>query len=138
MRKPPLDSILLIDDNKMTNFIHQTYINRLGLAKTVFSVLGGEEGLSLLKKWLEREISKKACQPDLIILDLNMPNMDGYEFLEKYERMVPYKLAAPIVVVSSSDTRVHMKKAKKYKVVLDYKVKPLKKEGWVELVKQLI
>ena len=138
MRNTTLDCILLIDDNQMTNFIHQTYIERLSLANMVLVALGGEEALSLLTRLLvKRKTKNNAVFPDLILLDLNMPNMTGHEFLEKYEATVPAKQIAPVVIVSSSNTRTDLKKAKKFKTVIDYRVKPIKKEGWLELMNQI-
>lgn len=138
MKNYTLDCILLIDDNQMTNFIHQTYIEKLGLAKHVLATLGGEEALNLLERlYVKQKTNKKTVVPDLILLDLNMPKMTGYEFLDHYQKIAPLRHHAPIVVVSSSNTKLHINKATKYKNVIDYKVKPIKKEAWLEVMKKV-
>jgi len=138
MKNYTLDCILLIDDNQMTNFIHQTYIEKLGLAKHVLATLGAEEALNLLESLYQKQkTNNKTVVPNLILLDLNMPDMTGYEFLEQYQQLAPPRYHAPIVVVSSSNTKLHIHKATKFKNVIDYKVKPVKKEAWLDVMKKI-
>ena len=76
-----LKSVLLIDDNKADNFIHKAYIMKHGGVETIEMVTGGEEAL----KFLTSKASGEYPRPELIFLDINMPRMNGWEFLEEYD-----------------------------------------------------
>ncbi|MBS1622475.1 MAG: response regulator [Bacteroidetes bacterium] len=78
--KKKLSCILLIDDDKATNWLHQILIDKLACTGQVIVKGNGREALD----YLTSEEDKP--QIDLILLDLNMPVMDGWEFLEKYQQ----------------------------------------------------
>jgi CheY-like chemotaxis protein len=70
--------IMLIDDNKATNFINKTVIKKTLSVNIVFEATNGEEALMILKEgW---------C-PEIIFLDLNMPVMNGWEFLAEFQEL---------------------------------------------------
>lgn len=75
-----LNCILLVDDDDTTNFVNQMLLEDLKVTQQVLISTNGWEALQLIKQqWSEGD-----C-PTLILLDLNMPEMDGFEFLEAYE-----------------------------------------------------
>jgi len=72
--------------------------------------------------------------PDLIFLDLNMPEMDGFQFLDAMkERDLDYK----VVILSSSTSEVDMQQAAVYKNVTSYHIKPLQKEPLQKILAEL-
>ena len=75
MRKK-LECILLIDDDDEDNFYHKIVIERMNITKRIEVAYNGLEALEFLQK--ESQII-----PELIFLDINMPKMNGWEFLEK-------------------------------------------------------
>lgn len=80
--KPPIPCVLLIDDNEMDNEFHTIMIEETNLVSHVLSALDGEEGLKVIK-----ETAGTEKEPTLIFLDINMPGMDGFEFLEIYKNL---------------------------------------------------
>lgn len=73
-----LKTILLVDDYEADNFIHQLVIDRYGCAETVDSVENGKQAMDYLTACVE----EGRPLPDMIFLDINMPIMDGWEFLD--------------------------------------------------------
>ena len=82
--KEKLNTILLIDDNEADNYLHKMVIEELGCAKQVEVVYDGEEAI----QYLTQEKNGVIPIPDIIFLDINMPKMNGWEFLEAYEQLV--------------------------------------------------
>jgi CheY-like chemotaxis protein len=92
-------NIILVDDDKIFNFLSEKTIMSLGLANEVHFALNGKQALELLEKYRDGEIGR----PDIIFLDLNMPIMNGYQFIEAFTNMdLPDKHKITIVVLSSS------------------------------------
>jgi CheY-like chemotaxis protein len=85
-----LNCILLIDDDEPTNFLNKMTLEQSGCTRQIHVAQSGEEALDYLRNAVSR--------PDLIFLDINMPAMDGWEFLEKY-RCLPTDRKADIVLI---------------------------------------
>jgi len=79
MRKK-LNCILLVDDDPEDNFFHQIIINEMKIVKNIDTVRNGIEEIAYFKK--ENQIP-----PNLIFLDINMPKMNGWEFLEEFNNL---------------------------------------------------
>ncbi len=94
----------------------------------IHSSSNGQEALDFItENCLQSKESKKKC-PDVVLLDLNMPVMDGYEFLEEYSKSVELsKQGIRIIVVSSSDSKRDREKTAQFNVA-GYIVKPLTEE----------
>lgn len=88
-----LPSVLLIDDDTTTNFLNKLLVNTMGIAEQVLVAENGEEALRLLA--LGRP------EPALILLDMNMPVMNGLAFLESYTQL-PQLPASVIVLLTTS------------------------------------
>jgi CheY-like chemotaxis protein len=86
-----LKCILLIDDDEDDNFFHQFVIRKMGITEEVKVAESGMEALDLL--------SKSAMVPDLIFLDLNMPRMTGWEFLEQYNNFNKTQEKPVIIII---------------------------------------
>ncbi|WP_324671237.1 response regulator [Hymenobacter sp. GOD-10R] len=92
---PSLSSILLVDDDSTTNFLNQTLLKRMGTAQHVLVAENGAEALQLLHQTC---VPPSASCPNLILLDMKMPVMNGLEFLEAYTRL-PLDQQKSIVIV---------------------------------------
>lgn len=88
-----LHKILLVDDNEADNYLHKLVIAEAGVTKKVVEQPDGKSALDYLIKEDEN------AQPELIFLDINMPRMNGWEFLEAYEQLSLTKRKGTIVVI---------------------------------------
>jgi len=86
--------VLLVDDDQTTNFLNKLLLNRLQVAEQVFVATNGEEALRVLAQ----QGSEPATRPNLILLDMNMPVLNGLAFLEAYAQL-PSTVQDAIVIV---------------------------------------
>ncbi|MFZ4520296.1 MAG: response regulator [Bacteroidales bacterium] len=85
MRK--LGCVLLVDDNDSDNFLHNRVLDKAGIAQEVKIAENGKDALDLIfKEDVTSEIGGVFDKPDLIFLDINMPVMDGWEFLREFRK----------------------------------------------------
>lgn len=123
-----LNSVLLIDDNKATNLLHTKVIERQGAAVLIQTARTGEEALDFLAEKLQQSPNGEAF-PDLIFLDINMPRMDGWEFLEEYRKR-NYQVAPTVIcMLSGSLNESDQQRASQNDLVCEYFEKPLTKES---------
>jgi CheY-like chemotaxis protein len=124
-----VNCIMLIDDNKIDNFFHERVIKRNHAAKTIITKESGQEALDYLME------GTKQMQPDVIFLDINMPGMNGWEFLEHYKKLNKHLQTAMVVVMlSTSENPDDRARAKTEGILSDYKSKPLTKEMLEEVL----
>ncbi|TGK30875.1 response regulator [Leptospira gomenensis] len=117
-----LNCILLIDDNQDDNFFHERVIRKGNYAEMVVSKQSAESALDYLKG---RDLSRDP-RPDLIFLDINMPGMNGWEFLEEYNHLPPeFQSRIIVVMLTTSDNLDDKEKAKRFGILSDFKTKPL-------------
>lgn len=125
--KQKLNCILLIDDDEPTNFIGKMLIEESNCSEHVQVTQSGEAALNYLTKSKHPEGHPELFPcPDLIFLDINMPAMNGWEFLERYENLEPHHKGKIITVMLTTslnpDDRV---KAKKNSAISKFETKPL-------------
>ena len=94
---PKLASVLLVDDDTTTNFLNKLLVNNLGFSEQVLVAENGEEALRLLAP-----SSPGAAWPALILLDINMPVMNGLAFLEMYAQLPPPPQPSVIILLTTS------------------------------------
>lgn len=124
-------NVLLVDDDKICNFITETTLNKLGIAKEVHSALNGKEALDLLNSYFLGDVAV----PDIIFLDLNMPIMDGFQFIDAFKKLdFPKKENILIVVLTSSINPNDLEKAKSLGIN-NYMTKPINEEKILSLLK---
>lgn len=120
-----VNCLMLIDDDETTNFINELMISEMGITDQILQAQNGKEGLDLLLK----QVEEKKCLPEIILLDINMPVMDGFEFLEEYQKLdIPGKSSVVIVMLTTSLHPTDMERTKQAGIT-DYINKPLKENS---------
>ena len=99
---PAIRCTLLVDDDPTTNYLNRKLLQRLHVTAQVREALNGQEALNLLATSCTTP-DAPAC-PTLIFLDLNMPVMGGFEFLETFRQQ---PLAKPPVIIIMLTTSLH-------------------------------
>ena len=115
---------MLIDDNELDNFINKKLIESEGFAEKVLVHASAQSALGELKK-----ISKDSeSLPEVIFLDIMMPHMDGFGFLEEFNKLLEtVKGHCKIVMLSTSESFKDLNKANQDKNVYKFLNKPLNK-----------
>ena len=111
------DAIFLVDDDPINNLINKRLLGKVGISDKIIEFLEGEEALTQI------EILPSEHQV-LIFLDINMPVLNGWEFLEKYLETFPNR-QDKIVILSSSIDFQDRQKAREYQLVSGFLEKPL-------------
>lgn len=113
--------IYVIDDDKANNFLCRIMLKEAEL-ENISSFYGGEAALEDLQK---RIISGEEL-PTVILLDINMPRMDGWEFLDEYRQLPEWARAQMnVFFITTSDFQTDIEKARKYPEVIDFLDKPI-------------
>jgi CheY-like chemotaxis protein len=123
-----LEQILCIDDDPITLMLCKKVIAKSSFSKEIITAPNGEEALhhfNTLKYNNKNKVSKK---PELIFLDLNMPVMGGWEFLDHFTSKAYSEFnTAKVIVLSSTIDPQDLAKAKKYPIIIDFLSKPITK-----------
>ena len=116
---------MLIDDNPDDNFFHERAILSHNAENTVIKIESGKEALEYLKS----DDHDECVHPDLIFLDINMPGMNGWEFLTAYDKLdKEIQCQAIIIMLTTSDYFADVSKSKTWDFVSDFITKPLTEE----------
>jgi CheY-like chemotaxis protein len=123
LEKLPL--IGIIDDDKIYQFMLTRLIKNNMLSERIVTFMDGEKAIQYLS---ENKANTKNI-PDIIFLDINMPIMDGWQFLEEYANIkAELKKKIVIIMLSSSVNPIDVERANKITEIADYIVKPIKSE----------
>ena len=117
--------VLLVEDDPITIMVCDRIIKMTSFAENVKSCENGKVAIDYLNS-----LSEDSPQPDIIFLDINMPVMNGWDFLEELAKVKSrFKTLPRIYLLSSTVDPEDYKKAKNYSLVEDFISKPLSKEA---------
>ena len=129
--RTPID-LLLIDDDQADIYLAKRVLGKCGTPVAIQVARHGEEALALLRREGQH---RDARRPDLIFLDLNMPRMNGHEFLEVMKADDDLK-SIPTIVMSMSNSEVDM--AKSYALQASaYVSKPMELEAFAKVIRSV-
>ena len=131
MSPTPLKSVILVDDSSIDNRLHARVIERTGLAENILCFAMAEDAIAHLR-------TPGAIPADLILLDINMPRMNGFEMLDASiaefgEAFMP---SVVVMLTTSMDPR-DQQRADSIPVIKDYFQKPLTPDKFRDLVTRL-
>ena len=128
--KKKLNFILLVDDDVEDNYFHQIVINEMNITERIEVALNGVEALNFLKK-------ENQTHPDLIFLDINMPKMNGWEFLQAYKEFkADQKAEVVVVMLSTSINPSDKERAEQFPDIIGFNSKPLTEEIISEILER--
>ena len=126
-----LKRVLLIDDYEADNFMHEMLFEEMGCADEIVVKLNGREALDYLTTPQQGQLPR----PDLICLDINMPVMNGWEFLAAYEALDEDMRGGVVLMMLTTSLNPDDKSlADSSEAISDFVSKPLTRKALGELL----
>jgi CheY-like chemotaxis protein len=114
-------NVLLVDDDDIFNVLNRKTLQTLDIIGKIDTCRNGSEALHLIEEYYDRS----RALPEVILLDLNMPVMDGFGFIEAFDRLNMPNVDKPqIIVLTSSENARDVKRARDLGII-NYIIKPL-------------
>lgn len=117
---------LLVDDDETTNFLNQALLRRMAVTDTVLVAGNGQQALDLLRTHCLPGASS-SC-PSLVLLDMKMPLMNGFEFLQAYDQRPPADNPAVVIIMLTTSLNPKDVEQMKDLPIAGYLIKPLTRD----------
>ncbi len=132
MMRFSVDFVLLVDDDQPTNYFHRIILEDSGKVRRIEECSSAEAA----QTWLSQSLQSNAPLPDLIFLDINMPGMSGWDFLETWDAL-PWKDERPqVVMLTTSINPDDRDRGTKHPALAGFCTKPLTEEMLARIVLQ--
>jgi CheY-like chemotaxis protein len=128
-----IKSILIVDDDDINNFINERLLHKLQIADEITVTNNGSDGI----KCLQDHCFKSALSPELIFLDINMPVMDGFEFLKEFHKIEFRNKDQVTIAVLTTSSDVRDKEKMEQLGVKHYLNKPLTEEKILKFMSEI-
>ncbi|MEO8515853.1 MAG: response regulator [Flavobacterium sp.] len=126
--------LILVDDDEIIVYLTKRLVKDANLIELTKVFSNGQDAINYLKE----NCNNPSLLPEIIFLDLFMPVMDGWEFLEEYALLKPkIDKRITIYIITSSVSPEDIQRAKNNKEVTDYIIKPITKENFIAILKKL-
>lgn len=120
---------MLIDDNEIDNLINQKMVEAASITQYIYTHTGARSAIEFLRNIEKLDIADQVL-PEVIFLDIDMPLMDGFQFLDEFEKLMSTtKNKCHIAMLTSSINPQDFNRSKKYVNVKQYLNKPLTHES---------
>jgi len=127
-------AVMLIDDNEIDNLINQKMIEAASIAEHIYIHTGARSAIEFLRNLEKLDMETKNVMPEVIFLDIDMPLMDGFQFLDEFDKLSEgTKKKCKVVMLTSSINPQDVNKSKRYSYVKKYINKPLSQDNLVNL-----
>ncbi|MEO0323607.1 MAG: response regulator [Myxococcota bacterium] len=134
MSDKTIHSVMIVDDDKDDRDLARRRLERSGRYRYVLDAADGREALALFETYqVKRRATPEGFPPLLMLLDINMPVVSGFDLLERLDDLAGAEQTRVVVMLSSSDAVEDRTRAAKYARVADYLVKPLSKADALSL-----
>jgi CheY-like chemotaxis protein len=123
-------NVMLIDDNEIDNLINQKMVEAAAITQNIFTHSGAKSAIEFLRNAEKLAKAAASLLPEVIFLDIDMPLMDGFQFLDQFDKLsAETKKYCRIVILTSSINPQDMNKAKSYPYVKKFLNKPLTQDA---------
>ncbi len=128
-------TIVLVDDNEITNFYNKDLVTELNIFEEVIVKTNGTEALDLVRECVQ----SKADVPALFVIDVKMPDMDGFELIDAIDELFDeegVELSPVFIILTTSDHKRDYEQFDKTPVAKKFVTKPLNNEKFIEILKE--
>src|SRR5690554_33969 len=127
-----IKNLLLVDDDEIFAYLTRKTIEETKLVDEIKVLGNGQDAIDFLEEVAKNE----ELLPEVILLDINMPILDGWGFLEEFILLKPHlKKAITIYMVTTSISPHDYERAKSISEVSDFVIKPVTKSGFINMLK---
>jgi len=130
--KKNMKRVMLVDDDVNDNFFHEREIKKIAPGCSVIVKHTGREALDYLMSFKDNN-----TDPDAIFLDINMPGMNGWDFLKEYNKIdIKIQDRAVVIMLTTSENPDDETRARTFDLVADYIIKPLTREKMKDIIEK--